>query len=339
MVLALGFLGAASGQAATQQDLPPPVPLIFDTDLGNDVDDAMALAMIHALQSRGECRLLAVTLTKDNVYAARFVELMNTFYGRPDIPIGMVRGGVLPHEGKYIRRVAEAEEGGKLRYPHRIRSREEIPDATRLLRQILTAQPDGSVIITQVGFSTNLARLLESGPDEVCPLDGKTLAAKKVRLLSVMAGAFSQELTEKGFAEFNVARDIPAAQKLFAEWPTEMVVSGYEVGIAIAHPALSMQLDYRFVPHHPLREAYAYYRGLENDQPTWDLTAVLYAVRPNHGYFDLSPPGWVRVDDQGRTHFSPNPTGKHRFLIVSPEQVIRVRETQALLCSQPPCKP
>ena len=31
-----------------------PVRLIFDTDIGNDVDDALALAVIHALQSRGE---------------------------------------------------------------------------------------------------------------------------------------------------------------------------------------------------------------------------------------------------------------------------------------------
>ena len=40
--------------------------MTFDTDLGNDVDDAMALAVIHALESRGECELLCVTLTKDN---------------------------------------------------------------------------------------------------------------------------------------------------------------------------------------------------------------------------------------------------------------------------------
>ena len=43
-----------------------PVPIIFDTDMGNDIDDALALGLIHALQSKGECKLLAVTLTKDN---------------------------------------------------------------------------------------------------------------------------------------------------------------------------------------------------------------------------------------------------------------------------------
>ena len=71
-----------------------PVRLIFDTDIGNDVDDVLALGVIHALQSRGQCQLLAVTITKDQPLAAEFVDAVNTFYGRGDIPIGMVRDGV-----------------------------------------------------------------------------------------------------------------------------------------------------------------------------------------------------------------------------------------------------
>src|SRR5262245_40304943 len=77
-----------------------PVKLIFDTDMGNDVDDALALAMIHALQSRGECELLAVTVSKSHPLAAAFVDCINRFYGRGDIPVGLVRGGVTPEIGK-----------------------------------------------------------------------------------------------------------------------------------------------------------------------------------------------------------------------------------------------
>ncbi|MGH7191931.1 MAG: nucleoside hydrolase, partial [Candidatus Saccharimonadales bacterium] len=54
-----------------------PMPLIFDTDIGNDVDDALALGVIHALQSRHECRLLAVTVNKDEPRCAPFVDLVN----------------------------------------------------------------------------------------------------------------------------------------------------------------------------------------------------------------------------------------------------------------------
>src|SRR3954469_14380501 len=78
-----------------------PIPLIFDTDIGNDIDDALALGMIHALMSRGECRLLAVTVTKDESMSAPFVDVVNTFYGRGDIPVGVVNSGPTPDPSKY----------------------------------------------------------------------------------------------------------------------------------------------------------------------------------------------------------------------------------------------
>jgi len=87
--------------AAADKPKAEPVPLIFDTDMGNDVDDAMALAMIHNLEKRGACTLLAVTLTKDHPQAAAFVDAMNTFYGRGDVPIGVVRDGAAKEPGKF----------------------------------------------------------------------------------------------------------------------------------------------------------------------------------------------------------------------------------------------
>ncbi len=63
-------------------------PVIFDTDMGNDVDDALALAMLHALTDRGECRLIGVTLTNANASAVPYVQMVNRFYGRGDLPVG-----------------------------------------------------------------------------------------------------------------------------------------------------------------------------------------------------------------------------------------------------------
>ncbi len=313
-----------------------PVRLMFDTDIGNDVDDAMALCMIHALASRGECQPLAVTITKDNPYAAPIVDLLNTFFGRPEIPIGMVRGGVTSQDGKYLRQIVTAEDDGQVRYPHKLHNSREAPEAVGLLRKTLAGQPDGSVVLAQVGFSTNLARLLDSLADDVCPLTGRELVQRKVRLLSTMAGAFGDKM--KGRKEYNIVTDVEAARKLFAEWPTPIVASGWEIGNAIKHTARSMQEDYRFVARHPLVEAYDYYRGLQNDQPTYDLTSVLYAVRPERGYFDLSPPGRIVVESDGTTSFREEAGGPHRYLIVDPIQIARVREAQEWLCSQPPGK-
>ena len=65
-----------------------PVCLIFDTDIGNDVDDVLALGVIHSLQSRGHCELLAVTITKDNPKAAAFTDAVNTFPEAAIFPTG-----------------------------------------------------------------------------------------------------------------------------------------------------------------------------------------------------------------------------------------------------------
>ncbi len=336
LLIGIVQLGAVtSGSAIASEATREPVRLIFDTDIGNDVDDAMALSMIHALASRGECRLLAVTITKQNQYAAPIVDLLNTFYGRPETPIGMVRDGVTPQDGKYLRQVVTAEDGGQRRYSHRLHRSDEAPEAVGLLRKVLAAQPDGSVILVQVGFSTNFAKLLDSPADEHCTLTGLELVRGKVRLLSAMAGAFGEK---QGRKEYNIVTDLAAARKLFAEWPTPVVASGWEIGNAIKHSSRSVREDYSYAKQHPLVEAYQLYRGLQNDQPTYDLTSVLYAVRPERGYFDLSPPGRISVEQDGTTAFRPEPQGPHRYLIVNAEQIARVREAQELLCSQPPMK-
>ncbi|MDR2754795.1 MAG: nucleoside hydrolase, partial [Planctomycetaceae bacterium] len=289
-----------------------PVRLIFDTDIGNDVDDTMAFAVIHALQNRNECELLAVTTTKDNPYVAPMIAALNTFYGRPEIPIAVVKNGSTKEDGKYNRRVLELkDDAGKPRYSYNLPAVDQLPEAVSYLRKRLAAEPDNSVILVQVGFFTNLARLLETSGDDISPLSGKELISKKVKFLSLMAAAIN------GNAEYNVEIDIPSAKKMIENWPTEMIFSGWEIGDQIQYPPKSLQDDFNYVKYHPVKDAYHFYRGLDNSQPTYDLTSVLYAVRPERGYFDLSPRGTVKVLDDGKTIFEPSENGKHRFLIVN----------------------
>lgn len=308
-----------------------PVRMIFDTDMGNDIDDALALAEIHGLQSRGEVKLLAVTITKDNPWAPLFVDVVNTFYGRGAIPIGVVRDGKTTDDGKYNRAVAGRKDAaGNYVYPRRLADARQAPEAVRVLRQVLAKEQDGAVTLVQVGFFTNLARLLDSKPDEASPLDGRALVAKKVKLLSIMAGWYPN-----GAPEYNVKIDIPSAKKLFSEWPTPIVASGYEIGEAIRYPARSIERDFNWAANHPVSEAYRAYDKMPYDRQTWDLTAVLYPVRPDAGYFGLSSAGRIEVDDTGRTVLKPDAKGRHRYLTVSPEQAARVREAFSWICSQP----
>ena len=96
---------------------PRPVPLIFDTDICGDCDDVLALGMIHALQSRGHCRLLAVTISVDNEQAAPFVDAVNTFYGRGDIPIGVVGQGGVVEKSAFLSLVEEKDAAGTIDIP------------------------------------------------------------------------------------------------------------------------------------------------------------------------------------------------------------------------------
>ncbi|MEQ9410844.1 MAG: nucleoside hydrolase [Fuerstiella sp.] len=320
--------------APLASDAADPIPFIFDTDIGNDVDDVLALGMIHSLQTRGECRLLAVTITKDHDQCAPFVDAVNTFYGRGSVPIGVCRSGVTPGQSRFTV-LADEKQGDHDRYPHDLRSGRDADEAVPVLRRALASQKDGSVVIAQVGFSTNLADLLRSEADDISPLSGTDLVKKKVRLLSVMAGAFAP-IGGKDHYEYNIVKDIPAAQQLADSWPGRIVYSGFEIGLSAAYPAVSIDRDYNYVLHHPLKEAYYLYNPPPHNRPTWDLTSVLYAVYPDAGYFDLSPTGTVTVTDKGLTTFAEDDNGRHQYLIMSDAQQIRVVEALVQLSSQPP---
>jgi inosine-uridine nucleoside N-ribohydrolase len=302
-----------------------PVRVVLDTDIGNDIDDALALGLIHSLESRGEASLLAVTITKDNQWAAPYVDLVDTFYGRPDVPIGVVHRGKTPQDSNFLKEPAERRDGaGNYTYPHRIHSGTEAPDAVTLLKEVLQAQPDHSVVVAQIGFSTNLARLLRAE-------GGAELINKKVKLLALMAGNF-----QKPEPEYNVYTDPEPARYVFEHWPTPMVFSGFEVGLQVKFTYQSITEDFNYTPNHPIAEAYRIFLPKGEDRPSWDPTAVLYAIRPARGYFELSAPGTVRLGPRNTTVFTESPDGKCRYLILPAGGAARVQAALEALVSQPP---
>ena len=314
-----------------------PVPLILDTDMGNDIDDAMALATIHALADRQECELLAVTITKDHPQAAAFVDLVNTFYGRADVPIGVVRDGVVGDPSSFTM-LADRRDGAVPRYPHDLVSGAAAPEAVSLLRKTLAAAADKRVVIVQVGFSTNLARLMDSVGGPASPLDGMQLIRRKVARLEIMAGSFQQIGDQPRYVAYNVKQEIANASRILEGWPTPLVVSGFEIGTALPYPARSFQHDFRYVQHHPIAEAYELFSPTPQARPTWDLTSVLHAVRPQRGYFDLSVPGRIQVHADGYTEFIRDSGGNRRYLVLQPAQRDKTLETLVHLVSQPPAR-
>ena len=320
-----------------------PVNLIFDTDIGGDIDDAFALAIIHQMEKRGKCHLLAVTLTNAHPGVPNYVKVFNQLYGH-DVPIGFCTetSGKGRSTDSYVTVPPKRQrEDGSFVYPQAPEGWEPEPALT-VLRRALAAAADNSVVIVQVGFSTNLAQLLNSPADDISPLTGMELAKRKVRLLSVMGGAFTfTSDTFLNHKEWNIIGDLEASKKVIHDWPGEIVFSGFEIGDAIRLSVCSLHND--FVGDNLVWDSYLSWCkavGLEpnHDRPTWDLTSVLFVLRPETGrdYYTLSPAGTVKVVDDGLTRFTPSENGKHRCFITSPEQNVRVQEVFVDLCTQNP---
>ena len=314
--------------------LADPVKIIYDTDMGNDVDDALALAMLHSLQNRGESELLAITASKDHDEVAPYLDAINTFYGRGSIPIGVTDSDVTPERSRFTGVTLERKDDEYL-YPHDLNIGVPVPLAVDLLRQSLAAQPDNSVVIVQVGFSTNLAELLQTDGDNFSSLSGLELVERKVKHISIMAGSFAP-IEGQVHLEYNVVQDIPSAQYLAENWPTPIYWSGFEVGLAIRYPAISIENDFNYLDRHPIPESYQAYIPTPHERPTWDLTSVLVAVREDRNYFGISESGTVTVLEDGETIFEADPGGNHFYLNITDSDTRLVQELMAVLVSEPP---
>ncbi len=316
-------------QAAAREK--PPVGIVFDCDLGDSIDDTLALALLHGYATRKDpqSRLVSVSLTKSNLHAAAFCEAVSRFYSdiaNREIPerfrryrglaIGLSDKGWSAADTEMLTTpLAKQNAEGKPLYFHEVERFTDTADPAAIIRNALTAQHDQNAIVVLTGPATNLARVLD--------LRGaKELIATKVRFLSVMGGAYPS-----GGPEYNIKSDIAAAKKLFAEWPTPIVASGVEIGDALRFPGESIENDFGWAENHPIADAYRAFKQMPYDTPSWDITAALYAVAPDENFFSSSEPGTIEVLDDGRTQFKPSHAGKHRFLILEESQKERIIQT------------
>jgi len=292
--------------AAGCRDKAGTVNLIFDTDLGNDVDDAIAMVMMYRYADSGCANILAEGISKEGTAPSQCMDIFNAWYGYPNVPFGVVRNGADCETDalNYARAVANCtNEDGSPRYKGTGLDYAALPDAQELYKEILQKQPDGSVTMVTVGFSTNIARLLALDRD---------LVAKKVKLLVMMACNFTGEQT----SEYNVWKDIESARTIVDSWPGEIVFSPGELGNQVTYPAEEIE---SYVKDTPLSDAYKSYLPMPYNRPCWDPTALVYAVEGGK-YFNITEPGTVHISETGISTFEPNPAGLHRILSVTPEQ-------------------
>ncbi|KAL1504300.1 hypothetical protein AB1Y20_010707 [Prymnesium parvum] len=179
-------------------DRRPPsmaTPLIIDTDLSFDVDDVGAVCMAHALHDLGEASLLAILHDSGYPHGIGAVSVLSHYYGHDDIPLGAYKGefgrvrddygaqGMLDFEPKVPGEWVTGDYAPTLvkGWPAPVTHRDQVADAVEVYREVLAKAADHSVVIAAIGFATNLAPLLRSGPDVASPLSGKRLVARKVK--------------------------------------------------------------------------------------------------------------------------------------------------------------
>ena len=274
-----------------------PVNIIFDTDMGGDCDDVGALFVLHGAVERGEARLLATMGCISSEAIAPCLDGINTWFGRPEIPVGTLKdAGFLAGPGFPAELVK--------RFPHRFPSSAGYPDALALYRQILAAQPDGSVVIVAVGPLRNLANLLKADA---------ALVAKKVKLLHVMGGHYLPHAKQKD-AEYNFQKDPASAALVCQKWPTPILFNG-EGGSTSS----GRRVTYEMPEHNPMTMAYAAYPGVgfAGDRLSWDPVSCLVAVRGSAPWYEVVRQGRNVVDAAtGFNTWQPGGEQGHSYLVL-----------------------
>lgn len=292
--------------------------VIFDTDYGFDVDDVGALAVLNALADNGETAILAAITTVTDGDAPGAMDAVNSFYGRPELPLGQNAYAPASYRWNkaypYWRNPAPHFIANlSSEYPHDADAG--VPAAVSRYRETLADAPDGSVTVVAVGFMKNLADLLKSPPDSYSDLSGEDLVGRKVAQLVVMGGGYP---SNEG--DFNLTsgpgKNAADAQLMIAAWPTEIVFTpGNVCGDVLSGQTLTDPET------NPVARAYELFFGQSGrGRASWDLCAVLYAVRglaapDGTPYFELATGKRLTLDDSGRNEWVAPGNSRHKRLV------------------------
>lgn len=311
--------------------------VIFDNDMGSSADDLFAIQLLHRYMDEGRCRMIGVVCDRMGDSNVAMIDLLNNYYGHPDIPIGKERGyAQRPHV--YIHYCAQTGDSSilgnnKNGYKRSYSDISRVPDGCALYRRLLADAPDHSVSIVAVGFMTTLSHLLNSVPDDISPLSGVDLVAKKVNTLYCMGSKFYRGcdgIPVKVGYNFDMKdgkkkRDYTFADTVFRLMPrtVKIVLSPSQVGDTVDYPIDSVLADIK-EPSHPIRQIYSRFTITEG-QRMWDVLPVIHCVE-GETLFRLSEPGNVFIDvKNGTMVFRPSPDGNVRFQYVEGEGAEKLR--------------
>jgi purine nucleosidase len=294
----------AAGQAplsARASDRYDKTKIILDTDIGDDVDDAFALAL--ALKSP-EIEIVGVTTAwGDTKLRARLVERMLAESGTQNIPVA---AGVSTRSKTPFTQAVWARSTSELKGTR--------PEAVEFLLTKIREHPN-EITLVAIGPLTNIGAAIER--------DGPTFA--KLKRVVLMGGSMRRGYNDLGYgpdhgpdAEYNIVSDVPAAQRLFA--------SGVPI-FMMPLDSTQLKLDeikraFLFAAGTPITNALAalYYQWGQPTPTLFDAMAVAYAIDPK-----LCPVEsiHVTVDNAGYTRVGSGAANASACLASDSEQFFR----------------
>ena len=290
----LGFAILLSAPASKAQSVASPAApdknspekVIIDTDIGDDIDDAFAVAL--ALRSP-ELQILGITTTfGDTETRAKVLDRFLAEAGRQDVPVAA--GTPTPPKGTFTqRRYAENNRFAKPSHPDAV---------AFLLDQI--RRNSGQLTLIAIGPLMNVGAAIDKDP----------ATFRKLKRVILMGGSIKRGYGDLGFGpptppepEWNILNDIPSAQKLFAAGVPLFVMP---------LDATQLKLDevkraLLFSQGTPLTDALTllYHQWGQQTPTLFDPMTIAFLVNPA-----LCPvqPMHIRVDDKGFSRADPGPS-------------------------------
>ena len=314
--------------------------VIIDSDIGSSTDDLVAMMLLYNYAKAGKVKLLGIIVDRydENLYNAAVVDVMNNYYGFPDLPIGVIKNDYSAQYGldgnapgiynSYSQAVALIDPAFNINFSRSVPNEQlaSLPDAVSLYRDLLSSAEDKSVVICSLGFLLCLSDLLESQPDRYSALPGKELVRRKVKHIYAMGGTYGSPNIKDNLEEYNFESYHQRSTQFFLQ------LLPREVPLTLSPAEVGSEVEYRedwiisdLAPDDPVRFIYEHL-SIAEGQMMWDAVTALNIVEGDH-LFDFSPMGVFRPisvthnndgtisydPPKNTAHFEANGAGKTRF--------------------------
>ena len=281
--------------------------IIFDTDIGSDCDDVMALTYLVYAQRYLGAEVKAVTYS--NHFIPQGPAAIRSFFrdlGEKIPSIGLPAAPIAIGGDSYCKQIVE-------KFGCEADMTAPFEDSVPLMRRTLAESEDESCVICAVGAFTNIAALLRSAPDEISPLGGVELVRQKCSKVVLMAGIFDKNDDR---TEWNVHLDIDATREVAELCPVPLTFLPSETGMNMMTGGPAVK---KYGENTPLSLSFLLYPPTKKDnylRHSWDPATALYAVEGCREFFEETEGGVIKVNEGGRTSFTPTENGQHRVLYV-----------------------